>query len=90
MSTIFAFLLGIVVMAAATAGTFFLKFWRSTRDILFGAFAAFFFLEAAERVAQLLSPHPNQAGPWIHVIRLLGLLFILAAILGKNFRIRGS
>lgn len=76
-------------MAATAAGVFFLRFWRSTRDILFGAFAAFFFLEAAERVVLLFSAKPNVGSPWIHVIRLAGLLLILAAIVGKNYR-RGS
>jgi uncharacterized membrane protein HdeD (DUF308 family) len=80
------FLLGVVVMADVAALIFFLKFWRNTRDILFGAFAAFFFLEAAERVALFFSERPNEGSPWIHVIRLIGLLLILAAILGKNYK----
>ena len=49
MTRIQAFLLGITVMMSSTAGVFFLKFWRSTRDVLFLAFGAFFLLEALDR-----------------------------------------
>ncbi len=37
-------------MGFAVAGTFFLRFWRKTRDRLFILFALSFFLMAANRV----------------------------------------
>ncbi len=85
MIAINAFLLGVIVTASITAGTFFLRFWKSTRDILFAAFALFFFVEAADRIALLFSLQPNEGSPWIYVIRLLALLLLLAAILRKNY-----
>ena len=90
MSLLAPFFLGFVAMADLVALLFFVKFWKRTRDVLFGAFAAFFFLEAAERTALLFSARPNEGSPWIHVIRLLGLLSILAAILSKNYKGRGA
>ena len=44
------FLLGVIVTASLTAGAFFLRFWRQTRDTLFLAFAAAFFIEGVNRL----------------------------------------
>lgn len=85
MTSIETFLLGIIAMASITAAIFFLKFWRSTRDAFFLAFAAFFLIEAADRVALLFYVKPNEGSVWIYLIRLLALLVILAAILKKNY-----
>jgi uncharacterized membrane protein HdeD (DUF308 family) len=85
MTSIEGFLLGVIAMASITAGVFFLKFWRSTRDTFFLAFAAFFLIEAVDRVALLFFSKPNEGSPWIYLVRLLALLLILAAILKKNY-----
>lgn len=79
------FLLGVIACASLTAGTFFLKFWRSTRDTLFLSFAVFFFTDAMIRVTLLFFQRPNEGSPWIYVVRLTALLVILAAILRKNY-----
>lgn len=79
------FLLGVIATASATAGLFFLKFWRVTRDAFFGAFAAFFFVEAGIRIALLFSEKPNEGSPWIYMIRLLALILLLIAIVEKNY-----
>ena len=44
------FLLGIIVSASLTAALFFLKFWRSTRDVLFLSFALAFAVEGLKRI----------------------------------------
>ncbi|MGA7853399.1 MAG: DUF5985 family protein [Candidatus Acidiferrales bacterium] len=85
MTSIEAFLLGVVVMASLTAGVFFLKFWKSTRDSFFLAFAAYFLIEGLDRIALLFFAKPNEASPWIYLVRLFALLLILAAILRKNY-----
>ncbi len=85
MTQVQAFLLGITVMTSTTAGVFFLKFWRSTRDVLFLAFAAFFLLEALDRTTLFILSRDNEGSPWIYFIRLIALLAILAAILKKNY-----
>lgn len=78
------FLLGVIAVASATAAVFFLKFWTETRDLLFLAFSVFFFTEAAARTLLLFFAHPNEGSPWIYVVRLVALLFIILAVLRKN------
>jgi len=83
------FLLGVIATASLTAGLFFLRFWKRTRDQLFLAFAAFFFVEAINRIVLLCFKHPNEGSPWIYLIRLVALVILLAAILEKNYRRSG-
>jgi uncharacterized membrane protein HdeD (DUF308 family) len=78
------FLLGVIAAACVTAGVFFLKFWKETSDTLFLAFAAFFLIEALIRVALLFFAKPNEGSPWVYLVRLAALLWILLAILRKN------
>jgi uncharacterized membrane protein HdeD (DUF308 family) len=83
--TIIPFMLGVIAMSSAGAALFFLRFWRDTRDFFFLPFAVFFTVEAAERVVLLFSTHPNEGSPWIYILRLFALLFILFGILLKNY-----
>ena len=85
MSMIEGFLLGVIAAASFTAGLFFLRFWKTTSDRLFLAFAVFFFIEAINRMILLSFEHPNEGSPWIYLIRLLALVILLAAILEKNY-----
>lgn len=78
------FLLGFTASASFTASLFFLRFWRDTRDALFLAFTAFFFIEAITRVVLLFFAHPGEGSPWIYAARLFGMLLIVAAIVRKN------
>jgi hypothetical protein len=80
-----AFLLGIIATSSWTAGVFFLKFWRKTRDSLFLAFGLAFFVEGLNRSAVLFLAKPNEGSPYIYIVRLLAFLLILAAILHKNY-----
>ncbi|HEY2380368.1 MAG TPA: DUF5985 family protein [Terriglobia bacterium] len=79
------FLLGVIATASVAAGLFFLKFWRTTQDSFFLAFAASFIVEGLNRSAVLLTDRPNEATPWTYLVRLLSLLLILGAILKKNY-----
>lgn len=79
------FLLGVIAMASATAGIFFLRFWKDTRDSLFLAFGVSFLIEALNRTATAFLSKPNEGSPAIYLVRLLAFLLILAAILKKNF-----
>lgn len=78
------FLLGVIVVASATAGAFFFKFWRQTRDTLFLGFAAAFTIEALNRFAFLFLANPHEGDPLLYVVRLFSYLLILAAIVNKN------
>jgi len=85
MTPLEGFLIGVIATGSMTAALFFLKFWRSTRDVLFLAFAAFFLIQAVDRVALLFFQRPNEGSPWIYLIRLVALLLIVTAILKKNY-----
>ena len=76
--------LGIIIALSLTAALFFFKFWYTTRDKLFLAFAVAFGLEALSRVLSAFFSTPQEGSPQIYVIRLLGYLFLIAAIVLKN------
>jgi uncharacterized membrane protein HdeD (DUF308 family) len=80
-----AFLLGVIATSSVTAGVFFLKFWKKTRDWFFLAFGLAFVVEGLNRCAVLFLHKPNEGSPYIYLVRLLAFLLILAAILRKNY-----
>ena len=82
--TVIHFLLGVLSTMFGVAALFFLKFWRRTRDRLFLAFAAAFFIEGLTRLPLLVVDAPADTGPSIYVARLVGYLLVLAAIVQKN------
>lgn len=78
---------GAMVMAYFTAGLFFLRFWKDTRDRLFGSFAAAFFLLAVQRALLTLfvdQRADDDAGIFLYAIRLAAFLLIIWAIVDKN------
>ena len=87
-SIIEGFLLGVVATCSFAAGIFFLRFWRDTRDSLFLNFALAFLIEGANRTAMMFFSHPNEASPWIYLVRCFAFLLIIAAIVQKNRQAR--
>lgn len=79
------FLIGVIATASFTAGLYFLKFWRQTRDSFFLAFGVSFLLEGINRIGVLFLRTPSAGNPWIYLVRLVAFLLILAAILRKNY-----
>lgn len=82
------FLLGVIVTTSIVAAGFFWRFYRQTRDTLFLAFAAAFFIEGINRIAFLFLDMPNEGSPAIYIVRLVAFLLILAAIVRKNWGAR--
>jgi hypothetical protein len=78
------FLAGATALGYAVAGVFFLRFWRTTRDRLFFAFAAAFTLLAANQLLAALLEAGDERTPFVYSLRVLGFLLILAAIVDKN------
>lgn len=78
------FFSGALVMGYFVAGLYFLRFWRDTRDRLFGIFAAAFWVLAAQRAALALTGDPANEQVWLYGVRLFAFLLILAAIIDKN------
>ncbi len=74
------FFSGVLVTGYAVAGLFFLRFWRQSRDRLFGFFASAFFLLALQRIL-IATSEPTTA---VYAVRLLAFVLILWAIIDKN------
>lgn len=85
-----AFLSGAVTLGFFVAGAFFLKFWRRTRDRLFLAFAAAFALLALNQILAAFLGASDELTPYTYILRVLGFVLILLAIVDKNVANRGS
>ncbi len=75
---------GALMMGYFVAGLYFLRFWRDTRDRLFGIFAAAFWLLALQRLALALTTQYFEDVTWLYGVRLLAFVLILLAIIDKN------
>jgi peptidoglycan/LPS O-acetylase OafA/YrhL len=83
------FLSGAVTLGFILAAVFFLRFWRKTADRLFLAFAiAFFLLALNQALAQWLGAADERVG-YTYLLRVIGFVLILAAIVDKNVSRRG-
>lgn len=78
------FFLGVFAALCVVAGLYFLKFWRKTRDPLFLAFAASFFVRGLNDGMRVSMPHPNEATAWSFGIGIASSLLIVLAIVKKN------
>jgi len=74
------FLSGMLVMGYAAAGLFFLRFWRESRDRLFGYFSIAFFALSFQRIL-LATTEPTAL---TYVVRLFAFVLILWAVIDKN------
>lgn len=82
--TLFDFLSGAIAFGFLIAGLFFLRFWRTTSDGLFLAFAVAFVLLGLGQALQALAHIPQEEWQYIFLIRLAAFTIILAAIARKN------
>jgi hypothetical protein len=80
------FINGLLSAGFLVAALFFLRFWRRTRDGLFGAFAAAFVLLAIAQPIPMLTGVPDESQAPIYLLRLAAFLLIIWAILRKNLR----
>jgi hypothetical protein len=78
------FLQAVSATGAWTAGLFFLRFWRESRDPLFAFFGAAFWLLSLSWVLLALTDPAEDARPYIYAIRLLAFVLIIAAMVIKN------
>ena len=83
------FLQTVAATCAGVSALFFLRFWRATRDRLFGFFCAAFFLIALSwGLLALFSPQ-EETRPYIYVLRLVAFSLIMVGIVTKNAKSRG-
>jgi hypothetical protein len=78
------FLAGAVTLGFFVAAGFFLRFWRRTHDRLFLAFAAAFALLALNQALAAFLGASDERTPYTYVLRVLGFVLILLAIVDKN------
>ena len=79
--------LGAIVMASATVGLFFFRFWRQTRDRLFATFALAFWVLAVNWLA-LAIVGTSELRPLLYAVRLVAFSLIIAGIVDKNRAVR--
>ena len=78
------YLSGAVTLGYLVAGAFFARFWRRTGDRLFLAFGvAFGLLALNEALAWWLGDADERVG-YTYLLRILGFVLILVAIIDKN------
>jgi hypothetical protein len=82
------YLAGAVTLGYAISALFFLRFWRRTSERLFLAFAIAFALFALNQAAAQWIGAADERVGYTYVLRVVGFLFILAAIVDKNVRRR--
>lgn len=83
MSTLNLFFSGALFAGFWVIALFFLKFWRSTGDQLFGLFTLAFFLLGIERIVMFLTSS-NEFRPYIFIIRLVAFCLIIFGFIAKN------
>ena len=83
---IIPFLQTVSATAAAAAGLFFFRFWRESRDRLFGFFgAAFWVLALSWALLALINPS-DETRPYVYAIRLVAFLLMIVGMIDKNRR----
>ena len=83
-------MIGAIAACCIVIGLFFLRFWRSTRDIFFLFFALSFFLDGLNRVSLVLFSNLQETSPSYYAVRVVSYSFIIIAILMKNKRRKSS
>jgi hypothetical protein len=83
------FVSGLVTMGYLVGGLFFLRFWARTRDGLFAAFAAAFWLMALNQGVLALSGTNREEYSWVYLLRLLAFTLIIVAVARKNLQTKG-
>ena len=78
------FLSGVIVALALVAALVFLRFWRQSRDRLFGFFAGAFVLYGLNHLVLTFNPRDSEIRPYLYLIRLAAFLLIIVGILDKN------
>jgi hypothetical protein len=84
--TLLDFLSGAITAGFLIAGFFFLRFWKRTRESLFLAFAAAFWLLGFAQALGALANIPVEERSWLFLLRLAAFSLILISIWGKNRR----
>jgi hypothetical protein len=83
-SAIDDFLSGMITAGYLLAGLFFAKFWARSRDHLFAAFAAAFWLLAANQALLTVSGLTREERGWTYLLRFAAFTLLAVGIVYKN------
>lgn len=78
------FLSGAIFMGSMAIGVYFLRLWKTQRDLLFAFFAAAFWVFALERILMIVIQASEDQLPFVYMVRWLGFALILSGIVTKN------
>jgi hypothetical protein len=81
---------GALSMGTATAGLFFLRFWRESSDRLFLFFGIAFFMLAVHWLGFALVAPVVESRHHLYLVRLAAFVVILVGIFDKNARARSA
>lgn len=81
---VIVFLQRISATGAWVSGLFFLRFWRDTRDPLFGYLAAAFWLLALSWALLALFSPTEDTRPYVYGLRLIAFALIIGGIIVEN------
>ena len=86
MPSLLGYLGGLVSMGFCVSALFFYRFWTTTRDGLFLAFALAFILFALNQAVISLGIFPTEQQSVVYLLRLAGYALIIFAIVRKNVK----
>ena len=79
-----AFLQAVSATAAWISAAMFVRYWRQSRDPLFGYFAsAFTLMGLSWAILSVVNPTAD-ASPYVYGMRLIAFLLIIVAVVVKN------
>lgn len=78
------FISGGLAMACWTIALFFLRFWRTSRDRLFGGFAAAFTVLGLNWLLLALFEPAKEHQHYLYLVRLLAFVLLIASVVDKN------
>jgi hypothetical protein len=78
------FISGAITMGYWAIGVFFLRFYKKTKDSLFGVFAASFWVLCVERILLLLVRPENELRPYVYLVRFTAFMLLVVGIIQKN------
>lgn len=80
----YEFVAGAICVLSFVAGLFFFQFYRKLGDRFFLLFSVAFHIFAIERIALVLNQINDESRSLVYLIRLIGFIIILIAIIDKN------
>ena len=78
------YLSGMVTAGFMACGLFFARFWWRSKDILFLAFAAAFWLLALNAALVVMVTRSDENKSWFYLLRVAAYVLIAIAVIRKN------